>query len=458
MITRRNFINHACGLGVSAAPIVSSLLSLGAARQLSAQTLPDYKAMVCILLAGGNDSYNMVIPNDSDQYSQYSAIRSDLALKQQSLLPLAGATESGRHYALHPGMAQVQQLFDNGELAIMANVGTMVEAVDAQAVEAGTAKLPLGLLSHSDQIAQWQTALPGTRSTSGWGGRLADLFQGVNLANGISMNISLSGTNIFQSGVATGEYSIDSQGDGAIGIDEYNDGSEFGAFQKQIIDSMFAVKHTNLFRSEYSLRMRSSIEAQRVFVEALQSTNLPTTTFSQNKLSQSLRQISRVIAARETLGVSRQTFFITVGGWDHHDELLDNQAALLPLLSTGLSEFRHALVELGVFQDVTTFTISDFARTLTSNGRGSDHGWGGHQLMMGGSVNGQRLYGSYPILAKNSPLDIGRGIYIPTTSVDLYFAELALWFGVSQADLPMILPNIGKFYAGGNSAPLGFMV
>ncbi len=459
MVTRRKFISHACSLGVASTPIASSLLSLGAARRVSAQTLPDYKAMVCILLAGGNDSFNMVVPNDSDQYLQYASIRSDLALQQSDLLPLAGLTDDGRRYALHPGMPEVQQLYNEGDLALMANVGTMIEPVDALAVENGSAKLPLGLLSHSDQIAQWQTALPGERSVNGWGGRLADLFDGVNFTNGISMNVSLSGTNVFQSGITTGAYSIDAEGDGAVGIGGYDDGSEFGTFQKSVIDSMLAVDHQNLFRAEYSRRLRSSIDSQRVFVDALQGVPAPLSPFSDNEFSQSLRQISRVIAARDQLGVSRQTFFITVGGWDHHDELLDNQAGMFPLLSAGLKEFRDALLELGVFDDVTTFTMSDFGRTLTSNGRGSDHGWGGHQLMMGGSVSGQTMYGNYPLLSPNSPLDIGRGIYVPTTSVDMYFAELALWFGVPESDLAMVLPNVREFYPSGASAPpLGFLL
>ena len=459
MISRRNLLSHTCSLGVAGATLSSGLLSLGMARQAAANTLPDYKAMVCILLAGGNDSFNMVVPNDADQYSEYLGIRSDLALDQSSLLPLNGTTSNGRNYALHPGMSEVQQLYNNGDLAIMANVGTMIEPVDAQAVENGTAQLPLGLLSHSDQIAQWQTALPGTRSAEGWGGRVADLFDGVNLSNGISMNVSLSGTNVFQSGNTTSEYSITADGDGASGVSSYDDGTELGDFRKQMIDNLLAVSHNNVFRAEYSQRLRSAIDAHGVFVSALQSATTPTTQFSDNPFSQSLRQISRVIAARDTLGACRQTFFITVGGWDHHDDVVSKQARKLPRISAGLQEFRDALVEMGVFQDVTTFTISDFGRTLTSNGKGSDHGWGGHHLIMGGSVAGQQIYGDYPILSASSPLDIGRGVYIPTTSVDLYFAELALWFGVADSDLSLVLPNVRNFFPSASpTPPLGFLL
>ena len=171
-----------------------------------------------------------------------------------------------------------------------------------------------------------------------------------------------------------------------------------------------------------------------------------------------MRQIARIIGARDALGASRQTFFVTVGGWDHHDEVLNNQARLLPQVSAGLGEFRSALVELGVFSDVTTFTTSDFGRTLTSNGRGSDHGWGGHHIVMGGAVNGGVMYGDYPTLSAANPLDVGRGIYAPTTSVDEYFAELALWFGVSVSDLDHVLPNVRSFYSPESGAPpLGFL-
>ena len=182
------------------------------------------------------------------------------------------------------------------------------------------------------------------------------------------------------------------------------------------------------------------------------------TAFSGNRFSQALKQIARVIGARDALGASRQTYFVNVGGWDHHDEVLDNQAAMLPMISKGLAEFRDALVELGVFDDVTTFTTSDFGRTLTSNGRGSDHGWGGHHIVMGGAVNGGTIYGRYPELSMSSPLDVGRGVYAPTTSIDEYFAELATWFGVAASDLDRVLPNVRSFYTPGSpDLPIGFL-
>lgn len=460
MISRRQFLSHSCSLGIASATISTSLLQMALARTAAAQTATDdYRALVCILLAGGNDSFNMLVPIDADQYAEYAAIRSDLALDSSALLALAGTTADGRRLGVHPGMPEAQALYANGELGFIANVGTLLEQFDAQAVEAGTARLPLGLFSHSDQIAQWQTAVPDNRVAQGWGGRLADLMENINLANGVSMNISLAGTNLFQSGNRVTEYSITPEGDGATGINAYDDGTEYGALRKRMVDDLLAVPQNHLFRREYATRLRRSIESQAIFVDAMQTSPTLTTTFSANQFSQSLRQIARVIGARDALGARRQTFFVTVGGWDHHDEVLDNQARMLPWISQGLKEFRDALVELAVFSDVTTFTISDFGRTLTSNGKGSDHGWGGHHMVMGGAVTGGQIYGNYPLLSPASPLDVGRGIYAPTTSVDEYFAELALWFGVSAADLDQVLPNVRRFYSPESATPpMGFLL
>jgi uncharacterized protein (DUF1501 family) len=283
------------------------------------------------------------------------------------------------------------------------------------------------------------------------------MMQDVNLANGVSMNISLSGTNVFQSGNSITEYSVSSKGDGAVGINAYGDGTAFGAFRQRMVDELLAVPQQQILRREYTRRLQKSIGAQAVFIDAMQTSPQLLTTFSANPLSMSLRQIARIIGAREALGATRQTFFVTVGGWDHHDGVLDNQAVMLPGVSAALQEFRDALLELAVFNEVTTFTTSDFGRTLTSNGKGSDHGWGGHHIVMGGAVNGGQIYGEYPVLAANNPLDVGRGVYAPTTSVDEYFAELALWFGVAPTDLDQVLPNVRTFYSPeSGAAPLGF--
>jgi len=458
MMTRRGFLSHSCSLGIASATVASTVLQLGLSRAAAAQGAPGYRALVCILLAGGNDSYNMLVPADNDQFDEYRNIRSDLALPQNELLTLPGTTSNGRSYGLHPGMSGLHSLFANGDAAMIANVGTLLEAFDAEAVQNGTARLPLGLFSHADQISQWQTAVPDGRIAQGWAGRIADRMQDMNLQNGVSMNISLSGSNVFQSGDEFGEYSIDAMGDGAPGLNAYDDGTEFGAFKKRMVDELLAVQQQHIFRREYSRRLRGAVDAQAVFVDAMQTSPALITEFSAGPFSQSLRQIARVIAVRDALGATRQTFFVTVGGWDHHDDVLENQAVMLPAVSAGLQEFRNALVELGVFDEVTTFTTSDFGRTLTSNGKGSDHGWGGHHIVMGGSVNGGSIYGDYPILSGSNPLDVGRGVYAPTTSVDEYFAEMARWFGVPSSELDEVLPNVRSFYSPeSNQPPIGFL-
>lgn len=455
--SRRKILKSSLGFAGSA--MTASALQLGYVRQAAASgPFNDYKAMVCILLAGGNDSFNMIVPDDDDQHAQYQMIRSDLALARSDLLPLSGTTLEGRSYAVHPGMPEVQALYDTGELAVVANVGPLIDYVDAAAVASG-APVPLGVFSHSDQIQTWQTGVPYRRIAQGWGGRLADVCQEANLANGISMNISLSGSNVFQSGEAVDAYAIESTGNGAPGISAYDDGTDFGAFRKRMIDDLLSSEQENLLRREYRQRLRNAIDAHAIFVAAMEAGQPISTQFGGNQFSQALRQIARVISARDGLGVTRQTFFVTLGGWDHHDDVLVNQAAMLPTVATGLREFRDALQELGVFDAVTTFTTSDFGRTMTSNGKGSDHGWGGHHLVMGGSVNGGRFYGEYPELSDNSPLDVGRGIYVPTTPVDEYFADLALWFGLAAGELEHVLPNIRTFYSPeSGDPPLGMLI
>lgn len=450
--SRRSFLSRHATLGFAGSLSGLTGLQLGFVRQASAaQAFGDYKALVCILLAGGNDAYNMVVPYDTDQLTQYSNLRSGLALPAEELLPLAGV-HNGRQYALHPGMSEVQALFNGGDLALMANVGPLVDYVDAAAIANG-APVPLGVHSHSDQIKTWQTAVPYARVAQGWGGRLADVMTAVNPANGVSMNVSLSGNNVFQSGAVVTPYSIDTSDAGVPNILGYDDPGPYGDLGRRAIEGLLESAHDNLLREAFRNRFLGTLEARETFVAALSQGTPVTTEFSADPFAQSLRQIARVIGARDQLGAVRQTFFITVGGWDHHDDLLDNQALMLPGISRGLAEFRQALVELDVFDAVTTFTTSDFGRTLTSNGDGSDHGWGGHHLVMGGSVDGGRFFGEYPELSAASPLDVGRGIYVPTMSVDEYFADLALWFGLDAGDLETVLPNIRTFYTPGSANP-----
>ncbi len=456
MLTRRRFLRR--GALATTMMLPGGILPMALAQN-SASSSDDYRALICVLLAGGNDSYNMLVPADPDSYSGYADLRADLALPRDELLPLNASGDDGRSFGLHPGMPGLQGLFAHNKAAFIANTGTLLEPMDTSRLANESLALPLGLFSHSDQIQQWQTARSDLRIAEGWGGRIADLLGDGSAPGGVAMSISLSGNNVFQSGASTVPYAISSSGDGAPALNGYgNDSGRRGALLTSAVDEILAGTHVQLLGAEYAQRFSDSLASQAFFVDALNSAGELPSTFSDGPFSAALRQIARVINARHALGARRQTFFVTVGGWDHHDELLANQAAMLPAIDTGLVEFQAALDTLGVGDLVTTFTISDFGRTLTSNGRGSDHGWGGHHIVMGSAVNGGQIYGDYPDIYRGNPLDVGRGIYAPTTSADEYFAELALWFGVSGSELSTVLPNVGRFYdASGAMSPLGFL-
>ncbi len=457
--TRRRFL---AGLGcgaLSATPLLGTLAHLTGATRASAQSLPpgdDYRALVCILLAGGNDSFNMIVPHDPDEYDDYLASRSDLALPRDELLVVSPASLD-RDFGFHPSMPELQGLFEAGRLATIHNVGTLVEPVTLAGIEAQTARLPLGLYSHSDQIRQWQTSVPDDREALGWGGRLADLLGDVNPQAEISMGISLAGTNDFQAGASTREFSITDTG--SIPIFGFGDPDPIQVAREASIRSLVDAYYRNLLEQAFADRMAAGIRNDEIFSAAIAGAPTLDTSFSEAPLSQSLRMIAETISVREALGMRRQTFFVLVGGWDHHDEVLATQAPMLAGVSRALDEFDRALGELGVRDEVTTFTISDFGRTLTSNGRGSDHGWGGNQLVMGGAVRGGDAYGTPPPLYPDNPLDTGRGRLIPTLSTDEYFAELCLWFGVSPGDLTSVLPNLERFASSSPAnPPVGFLL
>lgn len=353
-------------------------------------------------------------------------------------------------------MMDVKNLYDQGNLAFLSNVGTLVEPTTLSQYGNDDVTLPKGLFSHSDQIAQWQTSIPQSISQVGWGGRLADVLSSLNSNSTVSMNISLSGVNTFQVGNAVFPYAVTANG--SQGISGYGGGSLFNQVKSAKIDSLLDLSYKNLFEQTYSQTVRSSIDSNIVFEAALAGVTLATPFTQTNAVSRDLEMVAKIIKVRNSFGFSRQTFFITLGGWDHHDEVLNNQLVMLGIVSQALSEFNNAMTELNTQDEVTTFTISDFGRTLSSNGNGSDHAWGGNHMVMGGAVNGGNIFGTFPDLYNGNPQDVGRGRLLPTTSADEYFAELALWFGVSSSDLDMVLPNIYNFIPPGISAgPLGIM-
>jgi uncharacterized protein (DUF1501 family) len=456
-VSRRRFLGQASCAAVGTTALFSTVLDMSMFNVLAQSVPGDYKALVCLFFNGGMDSFNLLVPRGQAEYDEYAQVRRDLALPQDMLLPITPATPDGREYGLHPNVPELQTLFGSGELAVLANVGTLVEPTTLQQYQSRSVRLPLGLFSHSDQTMHWQTSLPDRRASVGWAGRMADLLYGMNDNPNISMNISLAGTNVFQSGMNTFHYSISENG--SRNLRGYNGTSLEDMVRTEAIDGLLGLTYQNLFERAFAARMRGAIDAGVEFNAAIESLPPLQTQFSDTRLSQQFRMVAQTIQAREILGFRRQTFFISMGGWDHHDEVLLNQENMLPIVSAALGEFQSAMIELGVQDDVTTFTASDFARTLTSNGRGSDHAWGGNMLIMGGAVRGGDLYGGYPELYQGNSLDTGRGRLIPTTSVDEYFAELALWFGVPRPDLELVLPNVRRFYDPVSVAPpVGYLL
>lgn len=455
---RRKFIHDAGCAAIGGSTLISSIMNLSTLNASAGyHNTSDFKALVCILLAGGNDSFNMLIPKGTSEHQEYQSIRGGLAIPKNNVLTLNNGLNNNRELGLHPSLVNVRNIYDSGDAAFISNVGSLVEPVDFTHFQNGSKRLPLGLFSHVDEIAHWQTSIPQERGSIGWGGRMADLLSSVNTNQNISMSISLSGGNLLQTGELTRPFTLTSNG--AVGINGYDAMSTFDQIRTSALDSLLGGQHTNLFERTYMEVVKNSNDANLYYDTAVANTPPLQTSFSANNVtSQELKVVAQTIAARNDLGMSRQIFFLTIGGWDHHDEVLNSQALKLSKLDTALSEFNDSLNELGLTNDVTTFTISDFGRTLTSNGNGSDHAWGGNALVMGGAVNGNNIYGQYPDLFLDNPLDVGRGRLIPTLAADQYLAELALWFGVPKSELDIIFPNIHNFYdVLSSSNPIGFM-
>jgi uncharacterized protein (DUF1501 family) len=462
-MSRRKFLGQSCAaLGYTT--MFSSLINLKAmaasATDNSSIITPlggDYKALVCIMLAGGNDSYNMLMPRGNSEYNEYATTRSNLAIGQNNILQINPNTSDGRTFGVHPSMSDMQQMFENNSLAFLANVGTLIEPSTKSDIQNKVVKTPLGLFSHADQIQQWQTGKPHERTNVGWGGKIADLVRDMNSNQNISMNISLQGSNIFQRGDYVVPYAITNNG--SVGLSGYNGQNAFNQLRTQALNSMLERDYQDIFKNTYKNTIKNSNDGSLEFQAAVDgiaefSTELP----EMNNLAEQFRMVAKSIASRDTLGFSRQTFFVQIGGWDHHDELLVNQASNLQQVNEALKYFSDVLSELNVADCVTTFSVSDFARTLTSNGNGTDHAWGGNAFVMGDSVIGKDIYGEYPSLALNSDSSLRDGVMIPTTAADLYIAELALWFGVPASELSTILPNISNFYdVNSGTAPIGFM-
>jgi uncharacterized protein (DUF1501 family) len=447
--TRRTFLRQAACAALGTTGLINTIFDL---RKLSAATIPasDYKALVCLFLYGGNDANNVIVPHDNTGYASYLAARGILAIPQSSLLPLTLPNGDGRDFGLHPSLPEVQSLFNQGKMALVSNVGTLLAPITRAEYLAKTVAVPNQLFSHADQSVQWQTSVSNQTSLTGWGGRTADLLASLNGNSKISLAISIAGTNTFEVGNLVIPYAVAPTG--SIGLTGFN-GSANANVRLQAFKDLLAQPHNNLFEQAYADTVTRAIADNDLLTSALAGSPALQTVFPATDLGSQLNMVAKLIAARTSLGMQRQIFFCAVQGYDTHGDQLTAQSNLFAELSQAMNAFYNATVEMNIANQVTTFTASDFGRTYPTNGSGSDHGWGSHQFVMGGAVLGGRLFGTFPTLAVNGPDDTGQGRWIPTTSVDEFSATMATWFGVSSSDLSTVFPNIGHF----SNPNLGFL-
>ncbi len=461
--SRRDFLRtSACALGSMA--LASTIKDLSVVQALTPQAASGYKALVCVFLNGGNDGNNMFV--DLNQYSSYATARGvDLTIAQANFLPVSPA--SGGSYGFHPSMTEVQGLFSSGKLAVLCNQGPLVEPLTKTTYQNGTGKKPLQLFSHSDQVGLFVTAIANSVSQTGWGGRLADKTVALNAGASFPNNTSIAGVNLFLTGVDTRQLAVSDSNTTLANVLVLSNPP--GATGTESSSRLASFNELRSFDNDFKLiKAASDIRSSSIQTDnALGSVNPTlTTVFPNTSLARQLKQVALLIKACTDpfagINMKRQIFFTQIGGFDTHSDQLNGQVNLLSQLSAALKAFYDATVELGVQDKVTTFTMSDFGRTLQPSGTGpqvgSDHGWGSHQLILGGSVLGNALFGTYPTLALGGPNDTDsgtspRGRWIPTTSVEQYAATLANWYGVSSVDLPAVFPLIGRF----PTANLGFL-
>jgi len=450
--SRRAFLQRGAALSLagSALPWALNLAAMGEAAAASAT---DYKALVCVFLYGGNDYANTLVPYDQPSWDAYNSFRSNVALDRASLaatalapaVPLAGS----RVYALAPNLAPLVPLFNAGQMAVVLNVGTLVQPTTKAQYTAQSVPLPPKLFSHNDQQSYWQ-ASSSEGASSGWGGRMGDLFASGN-GNATFSCVSVAGNAVFLSGKSAVQYQVTPTGSVPVnGIKNPLFGS---ATCSAALQNLMTSPRFHLFENEYARVTKRSIDTNDQLTAALSGVNLTTTFPTGNSLADQLKMVARMIAARDTLGAKRQVFFVSLGGFDTHDALATVHPTLMASVGGALAAFYQATADLGVAGQVTTFTASDFGRTLVSNNNGSDHGWGSMHFVLGGSVRGNSYVGAPPVIANGGPDDVGQGRLLPALSVDQFGATLGRWFGVSATDQASVMPNLHNF----STTDLGFM-
>jgi uncharacterized protein (DUF1501 family) len=472
--SRRTFLKRSAQLAFTGAALPTAL-NLAAIGDAAAFTAPDgsYKALVCVFLYGANDYANTVVAYDDANYDKYAAIRgggpnrtaggitlakSDLAA---TLLAPTTPLPAGRQYALNPVMTGLANLFNNGQAAVLLNVGPLIEPLTKIQYAAGTKRVPPKLFSHNDQQSVWQSS-QSEGSTIGWGGNLGDFGVPVNGTAGSTFTcVSLAGNAVYLAGDSAQAYQIST--DGAVKLNSISTNRVFGSTHvASAVNQLIKQTGTHPFEIEYNKVTQRSISAETTVTAALTSgaavstdpsyAAFTSTMLTENSLARQMKLVARMIAGRASLGApKRQVFMVSLGGFDLHDFLIDQHPKLLRFVSDAMTAFHDATVKLGVDRLVTSFTASDFGRTLSSNGDGSDHGWGSHHFIVGSAVNGKTFYGVPPPISVGSTTaaddqwHVGQGRLLPTTSVDQYAATLASWFGVEDAEMIRVLPNIENF-------------
>lgn len=454
-LSRREFVKRASVLSFlgAGAPFALNLASIGAA---SAQTAPGYRAIVCLFLFGGNDHTNTLVPYDPAEHAEYVNARQSIAFARDALTPTATApvaSQGNRPFAFHPALTAFKSLYDQGRLAVVANVGPLVVPTTLAQYRNRSVPLPPKLFSHNDQQSVWQANQPvGEGARLGWGGRMGDLLAAQN-GQTIFTCISAAGNAVFMSGQEVLQYQVGANGSiafNALSGNLYGSSSAGSAYRRVITRTS-----GHLFENQLGQVVSRSISANATLAASLPpASSLAPAIPAGNNLAAQLNVVARIIAARGGLGATRQVFFVSAGGYDNHDFLLDEHNRRLAAVNAAVDAFWQWLVQLQMESSVTLFTASDFGRTLTSNGDGSDHGWGAHHFVVGGAVQGGTIYGTFPQVRFGTPEDVGQGNLLPTTSVDQYAATLGRWLGVADANMPDVLPNIVNF---GAARYLGFM-
>ncbi|MBR7798433.1 DUF1501 domain-containing protein [Undibacterium fentianense] len=467
--SRREFLRLSTLLSTTGALGMATpfAVNLATVASAAAQTnVNDYKALICLFLNGANDHANTVLATDSSSWSQYQTVRTtseagSIALPAVGttggVLPIVPNTiQAGRTFAIHPAMPELKTLFDAGRLAVVANVGPLFVPTTLEQYKAASVPLPPKLFSHNDQQSLWQAYAP-EGAAYGWGGRMGDLLA-ANNSNPIFTAISASGNTVFLSGRTVRQYQVGSSG--AVAISGIN-GNLFGSTTaSNTLRNIITTDTANYFQKEHAAVTSRAIAAQSMLAPAMapagangvanpsQYKNPNTGVLANNSLATQLQTVARIIAGRNTLGVKRQVFFVSIGGFDTHDAQKTVQADLLARVSHAIAYFDSTLTNLlgsDLRQQVTLFTASDFGRTFTSNGDGTDHGWGSHHFIVGGAVKGKNIYGNFPVTGLKHAQDVGSGSLLPQYSVDQYGATLANWFGLSASQISDIFPNINNF-------------